>query len=60
LFRLVIIYLRDIDPTDFEHRIAHVHVPAGAIPKDGPSAGVTILVALASQALGARRARTSR
>jgi ATP-dependent Lon protease len=41
-----------IDPTDFEHRIAHVHVPAGAIPKDGPSAGVTILVALASQALG--------
>jgi ATP-dependent Lon protease len=35
-----------------ERRIVHVHVPAGAIPKDGPSAGVAMLVALASCVLG--------
>ena len=32
----------------FEDREFHVHVPAGAIPKDGPSAGVTMITALAS------------
>ena len=32
----------------FEDREFHVHVPAGAIPKDGPSAGVTMVTALAS------------
>jgi ATP-dependent Lon protease len=32
----------------FENREFHVHVPAGAIPKDGPSAGVTMVTALAS------------
>ncbi len=37
-----------IDPTAFENVEVHVHVPAGAVPKDGPSAGVTILSALAS------------
>jgi len=37
-----------IDFTDFGQFDLHIHVPAGATPKDGPSAGVTILVALAS------------
>jgi ATP-dependent Lon protease len=38
----------DIDPAQFEDRSFHVHVPAGAIPKDGPSAGVTMVTALTS------------
>jgi ATP-dependent Lon protease len=37
-----------IEPDAFEDRQFHVHVPAGAIPKDGPSAGVTMVTALAS------------
>ncbi len=37
-----------IDPEVFEDSEFHVHVPAGAIPKDGPSAGVTMVTALAS------------
>jgi ATP-dependent Lon protease len=39
-----------IEPKIFEGKAIHVHVPAGAIPKDGPSAGVTIMTALASLA----------
>jgi ATP-dependent Lon protease len=38
----------DIEPSAFEDRAFHVHVPAGAIPKDGPSAGVTMVTALSS------------
>jgi ATP-dependent Lon protease len=38
----------DIEPNAFEDRTFHVHVPAGAIPKDGPSAGVTMVTALTS------------
>jgi ATP-dependent Lon protease len=37
-----------IDSNFFEHSGLHIHIPAGAVPKDGPSAGVTIAVALAS------------
>lgn len=37
-----------IDMSDYSKFDLHIHVPAGATPKDGPSAGVTIVVALAS------------
>ncbi|MFN3324464.1 MAG: endopeptidase La [Bryobacteraceae bacterium] len=37
-----------IDPDVFKETGVHIHVPAGAIPKDGPSAGITTAVALAS------------
>jgi ATP-dependent Lon protease len=41
-----------IEPSQFEKSDIHVHVPAGAIPKDGPSAGVAITVALLSLLTG--------
>jgi len=37
-----------VDPAAFADRSFHVHVPAGAIPKDGPSAGITMSTAIAS------------
>jgi len=37
-----------ITPEAFENRAIHIHVPSGAIPKDGPSAGVTMVTALVS------------
>ncbi|MFE0630479.1 endopeptidase La [Streptomyces sp. NPDC058864] len=42
---------------DLKERGVHIHVPAGAVPKDGPSAGVTMTTALASL-LSGRRVRT--
>jgi ATP-dependent Lon protease len=37
-----------IDPQAFDHKQLHLHVPAGSIPKDGPSAGIAMTMALAS------------
>ncbi|MDQ3759914.1 MAG: endopeptidase La, partial [Actinomycetota bacterium] len=41
-----------IDTDSFEKREFHIHVPAGAIPKDGPSAGITMTTALVSLLTG--------
>ncbi len=52
--RIALSYVRSqardlgIDPRSFTERDVHLHVPAGAMPKDGPSAGVTMVSALAS------------
>ena len=45
-----------VDPAFYKDSEIHLHVPSGAIPKDGPSAGVTMVVALASE-LSARSVR---
>jgi ATP-dependent Lon protease len=41
-----------VEPVWFAEHDVHVHVPAGAVPKDGPSAGITIATAIASLVLG--------
>ncbi len=43
-----------IDPKYFASRGIHIHVPEGAVPKDGPSAGITMMTAIASAFTGRR------
>jgi ATP-dependent Lon protease len=56
--RIALSYVRshahelNVDPAVFEGKEFHVHVPAGAIPKDGPSAGIAMTTAIASLLTG--------
>lgn len=49
-------HLFGLDGVDFDNENFHIHVPAGAVPKDGPSAGVTMVTSIVS-ALTGRRVR---
>jgi len=42
----------NIDPAVFGKKMVHIHVPEGAVPKDGPSAGITMMTSIASAMTG--------
>lgn len=44
----------DLDPEMFTKKTIHIHVPEGAVPKDGPSAGITMMSSIASAITGRR------
>lgn len=53
--QIAVTYVKSLYPEyaeQFEKNDLHIHVPAGAVPKDGPSAGITLVTALASLLLG--------
>jgi len=58
--RIALSYLKsnhknyDLEPKEFSTKDIHIHFPAGAVPKDGPSAGIALITALASLFMQAR------
>ena len=53
--QIAVTYVKSLFPEraeKFEKNDLHIHVPSGAVPKDGPSAGITLVIALASLVTG--------